>query len=96
MFDSFVREESMIPRGNYFETSFDALTTDPIGTLREMYNHLRLPDFPEFEPTLAEHLRVNSNYEKTRHSELPQNVRQRIDDEAKDAFARWHYHRGSV
>jgi hypothetical protein len=61
----------------FFEVRYEDLVRDPLGQMREMYEHLDLGDFEEVRPRLESYLASVAGYE-TNHYELTEQQRAEI------------------
>ena len=91
MYDAFFEERGLIPEGRYCEVGFESLESDPIGTVRGVYEALSLPDFGGVEPDLRAYVDTVSGYRKNRFPELSPALRGRIAVEWRRCFEEWGY-----
>lgn len=62
--EAFLADRSLIPNGQFYEVPFQTLESDPIGSLRQAYAVLRLPDFSGVEDRVSQYLGTLSGYRK--------------------------------
>lgn len=67
LFELFERDRPSIPDGAFFELKFEELETNPVDTLRHLYEALSIPGFEAFEPKLKAYLESIKNYKKNVH-----------------------------
>jgi len=91
MFEAFFEERSLIPAGQFCEVSYAALDSDPIGTVRRIYDELALPDFSGVEAHMQAYLGSLAGYEKNRHAELSADVRSELSRTWRRSFEEWGY-----
>jgi len=95
IYDVFFEERPLIPRGQYHEVRYAELERDPVGTVREIYERLSLPDFAEAEPTLRKYVASLAGYRKNEFPPLPADVAQRLQREWRRCFEEWGYEVGA-
>ena len=93
LYDSFFDEQPLIPQGQYHEISYEDLATDPIGQVSGAYRALNLPDFEVVQDRMKTYADSVSNYQKNKHQEIPDAVKDRLQSEWSRAFVRWGYPR---
>jgi len=76
--DAYLRDRERVPAKDLYETRFDALDEDPIGTVRALYKHFGWTEFDE--RALCEYSKSLSNFKKNSFSKL--------SDEAKEVVKR--------
>jgi hypothetical protein len=91
MYEVFFEERGLIPEGRYCEVGFEALESDPIGTMRGIYEALSLPDFRSAEADLKAYTATISGYRKNWFSVLAPETRGRIAVEWGRCFTEWGY-----
>lgn len=91
MYEVFFEERGLIPEGRYCEVGFESLESDPIGTMRGIYEALRLPDFRGAEADLDAYMATISGYRKNSFPDLAPETRGRIAVEWRRCFAEWGY-----
>jgi omega-hydroxy-beta-dihydromenaquinone-9 sulfotransferase len=83
LFSCFERDRGTIPAGSLHEMKFEDLETQPVETLRLMYENLGLAGFESFEPKLRSYLNSISGYQKNVY---------RLDDADREKIAeRWRH-----
>ncbi len=78
IFDAYMEEKDLIPKGCFHEVRFEDLERDPIGQMRKVYEVLKLPDFGQVEPAMAQYLASLSGYAKNTYPALDPDLRARI------------------
>lgn len=91
MYDVFFDERSLIPSGCFHEVGFEDLETDPIATMRVLYDALDLPDFEHVEPRLQDYIASIDGYRKNAFMELPPDMCANITDQWHRSFVEWGY-----
>jgi hypothetical protein len=91
MFDAFFDERSLIPENQFCEVSYAALDADPIGTARQVYDKLGLPEFSGVEGQMQAYVDSLAGYEKNQHAELPSDVRSELSRAWRRSFEEWGY-----
>jgi hypothetical protein len=81
--DAYLRDRELLPAKDLYETRFESLDEDLIGTVRALYEHFEWTEFDErVEPALREYSKSLSNFKKNSFSKL--------SDEAKEVVKhRW-------
>jgi hypothetical protein len=91
MFEAFFEERSLIPENQFCEVSYAALDADPIGTARQVYDKLGLPEFSGVEGQMQAYVDSLAGYEKNQHAELPSDVRDELSRAWRRSFEEWGY-----
>jgi hypothetical protein len=91
MYEVFFEEKGLISERRYCEVGFESLESDPIGTMRGVYETLSLPDFRGAEADLKAYVATISGYRKNSFSDLAPETRGRIAVEWGRCFAVWGY-----
>ncbi|QDV79948.1 sulfotransferase family protein [Botrimarina mediterranea] len=90
MYEAYDRDRPLIPEGRVVEMRYEDLVADPLSTLRDLYANLDLGAFADAEPGVAAYLAEEKDY-KTNRFELPEEVRERINDRWSGYAKRWGY-----
>lgn len=91
MYARFFLERPLIPEGNFSETSFSKLESDPVSELRRIYRELSLPAFSIAEDVVRSYLRSLGEYQKNVYPALPGEIETRLRSEWKACFDAWGY-----
>jgi hypothetical protein len=91
MYEVFFDERGLIPEGRYCEIGFESLESDPIATMRGIYEAMRLPEFRGAEADLKAYMATISAYRKNSFPDLAPETRGRIAVEWQRCFAEWGY-----
>jgi omega-hydroxy-beta-dihydromenaquinone-9 sulfotransferase len=91
MYDAFFEERPLIPQGQFHEIRFEDLERDPLGEMRGLYEHLGIPGFEAFRPSLEDYVGARSNYRKNEYQELPPSLRREISQAWRRSFDEWNY-----
>ena len=94
MYVAFLKDSDLIPAGRLLELSYEHLTSDPLGALREIYTGLDFPDFAEVRPLVERYLAQLAGYENNRYGRLEPATMERIRHEWNPFFAEWSYSAG--
>lgn len=89
--DAYFAECGLIPEDRFHEIRFDDLESNPMETMRTLYQKLDLKAFDTFEPELRSYLDSLAGYRKNRFDELETPMLQRIASEWKRSFETWNY-----
>ncbi len=90
LFRLYERDRVLIPPGNLHELKFEDLESDPIDTLRVMYDCLGLPGFGQFQRRLVPYLKTIRDYKKNTY-ELEGNSKEKVARRWKATFERYGY-----
>jgi hypothetical protein len=93
LFAAYFAQRRLIPRGQFHELRYDSLVADPIGTMREVYSALGLPDFAEAEPAIREYLASIRGYEVNRFSQIEPQWKEAVARRWQRCFEEWGYPR---
>lgn len=91
MYDAFLRDRDLIPSGRLVELSYDHLTRDPLGALRQIYTGLGFPGLATARRAQERYLAELAGYENNRYSRLEPATMKRIRREWNPFFAEWSY-----
>jgi hypothetical protein len=91
LYDGYFAQRSLIPAGRLHDIAYEDLERDPIGELRSAYAALHLPDFQQVEKPLVTYLESLAGYKKNIHPELPEELRQQVQQGWKRCFDEWGY-----
>ena len=91
MYEVFFEERGVIPEGHYGEVGFESLESNPIGTVRGIYEALGLPDFGVVESDLRAYVDSLAGYRKNSFPELAVDLRGRIAEVWRRCFDAWGY-----
>lgn len=91
MYDVYFEERDSIPAADFCEVGYEELEQSPIEEMRRIYDHLDLPDFPDFQPALEAHVDAQAQYQKNRFPELPEELRARIREACAASLEEWSY-----
>lgn len=93
VYDAYFDQRDLVPAGRLFETSFENLEADPVGTTRAIYEALDLPAFEGTEEAIREYVGGLVDYDRNRYPPLEQPWRDRVVDEWQRCFDEWGYPR---
>lgn len=89
--DAFHAQRPLIPADRFHELSFTELETDPITSLRTIYQKLGLPHFETMLPTFEAYLAAQSSYKKNRFTPLSAETIEKVNQHAGPELDRWQY-----
>ena len=93
IFDAFFEQRDLIPQGNFCEIAYDDLVSDPMATIRGVYERLSLPNFAHAEPSMENYLSSITNYKTNDLAPPPGDVRRQLAERAPRVFEEWGYER---
>ncbi len=93
LYEAYFHQRQVIPTGQHYELSYEALVADPVSQLEQAYSQLNLPDFKTARPKIESYLETTKNYQRNKHIEIPDDLRERIDQEWSFCFDAWGYSR---
>jgi len=88
---AYFEERSLIPAGRLYEIGYDALTSDPLATLRSTYQALDLPDFAAAEPAVCQYLETLGGYERNRFAAVEPPWKEAVARRWRRSFDEWGY-----
>ncbi len=90
MMKDYLKQRSLIPKGQLVEVSFEDLERDPVGVTHEIYRTLELDGYDQAKTHFQRYVDRMKSYRKNRHEIAPE-LEQRIRREWDFAFAEWGY-----
>ena len=91
VYDSFFAHQPKIPNGNWFETCYDHLKTQPEIEMEKMYAHLGFNGFDALQPRIRAYLNSLSDYQNNQYPPLENVERELICQRWEPAFKHWNY-----
>jgi len=91
LMEAYFDQRKLIACNRLHEIRFEDLERNPIGTLREIYEALDLPDFGVTEDKVLNYLDSIADYKKNKHDALPHALREQIAKECSRCFEEWDY-----
>ncbi len=91
LYDGYFAGVGEIPKGQFHEMRFEDLEKHPMEEMRKTYAALNLPGFERAEPRLRRYIASLQGYQKNRHPQLPEHLRQRVASEWGRSFDLWGY-----
>ncbi len=92
----YISDAEMIPDGQLIEISYEQLTSDPLGTLGEVYERLGLDEFDRVLPSIKEYIESVAGYERNSFSTLSERKIELINRNWAVGFDHFGYDRRSV
>jgi hypothetical protein len=86
---------ALIPEGNLVEIVYEALETNPLAELEQVYTRLRLPGWEAARGPIADYLATLDNYEKNRFTMRARDI-ERVEAALGDAIHEGGYDRPGV
>ena len=91
MYDAFFEDRALIPAGHYAEVAFEDLEQDMVGTVARAYEAVGLNGYAQLEPKLKAFVESQKDYQKNKHPQLEESLRQRIYSTWQRAFEEFGY-----
>jgi LPS sulfotransferase NodH len=91
MYDAFFEDHALIPAGNYTEVAFEELEQDMIGTVARAFEAVGLDGYTQLEPKLRAFVESQKDYQKNKHPQIEESLRQRIHTTWQRAFDEFGY-----
>lgn len=82
LFETYENTKHLIPAGNLHEVRFEELEADPLGQMRQLYDHLSLPGWQNVEPKIQAEVPALTRYQKNTYN---------MDEKLmRKVYSRWH------
>ncbi len=91
MHEAYFKDREAIPANRLLEIGFSQLESQPMETVHQIYQYLKLPGFNEAEPRFNAYLEAQKNYQKNKHAPLNENLKKRLQREWALSFDYWNY-----
>lgn len=91
LYGAFLADRDLIPTGNFHELGFDQLESDPLGSVKHIYQTLSLPGIDRALPKISSYVATLETYQKNRLTPLDEITRQRLRDAWSPVYTRWGY-----
>ena len=91
MHDAFFEDRKLIPAGNYTEIAFEDLEQDMTGAVARAYEAVGLAGWAQLEPKLKMFVESQKDYQKNKHPQIEESLRQRIYSSWSRAFEAFGY-----
>jgi len=91
VYDAYFEERKLIPEGRLYEIRFEALESDPLTELRNLYEAQELCDFTPAEPALSQYLASIAEYKKNRFCDVEPMWKEQIARRWRRSFEEWGY-----
>ncbi len=91
MYDAFFEERHLIPAGRFVEIAFEDLESDMIGSVAHIYEAIGLEGYRMVEPKLIAYVESQKDYQKNKHPQIEEGLRQRICSTWQRAFEEFGY-----
>ena len=91
MYTAFHEQRGQIEPSRLMDVRFEDLTADPVGTLREIYETLRLSDFDSVQPSIQSWAETEHREYKRNQHQLPADKEALIGDAWREYFDRYGY-----
>ncbi|MEZ6121563.1 MAG: sulfotransferase [Planctomycetaceae bacterium] len=93
LYDAYLDQKAAVIPDRLFEVSYQRVTQQPLETLQDAYQHLRLGDFSSVRPHVEQYIQQQASYERNRHADLSSDEKQRLHNHWERFFDEWHYER---
>lgn len=91
MYDAFFEDRALIPAGNYTEVAFEDVEQDMAGAVARAYEAVGLNGYAQLEPKLKAFVESQKDYQKNKHPQIEETLRQRIHTAWQRAFDEFGY-----
>lgn len=91
LYDMYLEHRDLVPKGNLYELSFDALRGDIAGSIGRLYEALSLPAFGAVEADLKDYAATLRGYRPNVHSGLSETSANRVAQRWGRFFDNWGY-----
>ncbi len=91
MYQAYFEQKALIPKQNFMEVEFEALEADKLGTIERIYQQLNIPGFESMRPNLEKYLESIADYQKNKHPDLPEALKEQIASAWCSYFEAWGY-----
>lgn len=91
LFDTYNADKKLIPEGNLFEVSFNQLDTNPIDTIKKIYEHFNWKDFDSLEPIVEDYTQSLKDFKKNDLRQLPEKWKTIVYDRWVKSFQEFGY-----
>jgi len=92
MMNQLENDRADLSDSQFIEIGYDALDTDPLGTIEQVYQQLGLPDYDDVRPAFADYLGDIKSFEKNRFDYPEANALQ-VEKHWGHFVRQWDYHR---
>jgi hypothetical protein len=90
MYEKLEEGRKLVEPSRFYELRYEELVRDPLGEMRNLYDHLGLGEFEAVRPRLEDYLVKNREY-RTNKYDLPPNLRAEIARRWGDVIRRYGY-----
>ena len=91
MYDAYFEDLHLVAKNRIYNIRFKDLESDPIGTLKNTYDHLSLDGFESFEPKLQRYVSSLKGYKKNSFTNLDNTTRAIVAKRWERSFKTWNY-----
>jgi len=88
---AYLKQKKEIGQEHIIEISYDDLSSNPMGCMREIYTKLNIGDFNEVESHFESYLGKQKNYKKNTFKPIEPNTKKQINKRWEFAFETWNY-----
>eukprot|EP00002_Diphylleia_rotans_P018114 TRINITY_DN3512_c0_g1_i1.p1 TRINITY_DN3512_c0_g1~~TRINITY_DN3512_c0_g1_i1.p1 ORF type:complete len:403 (+),score=84.68 TRINITY_DN3512_c0_g1_i1:47-1255(+) len=78
MYDAYLEDRKLIPKGNLIEFSYEDFEKDPTSHLEKIYAQFNIPNFDKARPTIEAEAEKRKKYIKNSYSPIEPSLRQKI------------------
>jgi hypothetical protein len=90
LYNAYLEQKDLIPKNQLFEIRFEDFVTTPLDHLKNLYQHLQLPNFDVAAEKFKAYFDVNKDYKSDRYN-VNEPLKSQIDSELAFAFRAFGY-----
>jgi hypothetical protein len=72
MYETLEKDRKLIDPSRFYEIRYEDLVRNPLGQMRQLYDHLQLRGFEDVLPRLQSYLAENKDYATNRYQVTPE------------------------
>ena len=91
MYDAYYADLPLIEKGRHCDVRFDELESDPVGTIKDIYDQLSLEGYAGIKPKLDQYVASLSGYKKNKFTSLDDATRELVAKHWKRSFETGNY-----
>lgn len=88
---AYIEQKQEIDENHIIEISYDELSNNPMGCMKEIYTKLDIGAFNEVNDKFRTYLNKQTNYKKNTFKPINSNIKNQINNRWKFAFDLWNY-----
>ncbi|MBN1329602.1 MAG: sulfotransferase [Candidatus Heimdallarchaeota archaeon] len=90
LYKKFFEEKDLIPKENYIEISYHELYSNPLETIKQIYQKLKLDGFEEGKPQLEAYIATQKTYKTNKHN-VDETTKKKLYERWAFCFKAWDY-----